>query len=254
MLMAAFLAGAVGVTACGVRRVPYHFRAPLVGSVSAPALERPDRASRPAPPGRRPPHRVAIARGERPPPAVRLTVPAAPLRSAGRAGEDLALELRGLVGRRDDRASHAQFALAALGGIGTQLDPELAAVVDGPALVELARGRGALVPVGAGEAITSPPRLGDLLVFARVTGSDPASLTGVVVSVDDRGVIEFVYLARGVARRGFASVARPGDKRDDRGRVLNTFVRHSDGADPRGTRYLAGELLAATIRLAALVR
>ncbi|HLU68507.1 MAG TPA: hypothetical protein VKZ63_19620, partial [Kofleriaceae bacterium] len=132
--------------------------------------------------------------------------------------------------------------------------PQLAAIADGPALVELAEARGALVRGGPGEGITEPPRLGDLLVFDRTTGAERASQVAVAVSVDDRGVVEFVYLARGVVRRGFLSLARPGEKRDERGSVLNTHLRANDGGDPRGTPSLAGQLFAATIRLARLLR
>ena len=249
--------------ACGRRQVAYQFRAPLVRSVSAPPLpprdtfDRSDAGDRPA---TRSGRSTALAasperpRGPRPPPPRRLAIPAEPLRAGNTAGDDLAARLRAHVGARDEDSHHVTFALTALRSIGSRLDPELAAAADGHALVEIARQRGALAPAGGGEGVVSPPRLGDLLVFDNVTGTEPASLVAVAVSVDERGVVEFIYLARGVVRRGFVSPARPRDKRDDSGRVLNTFVRHSDGRDPRGTRYLAGELLAATIRLAALLR
>jgi hypothetical protein len=82
----------------------------------------------------------------------------------------------------------------------------------------------------------------------------PASLVAVVVSTDSRDVVEFVYLARGVVRRGYLSRAHPADKRDADGRVLNTFIRHSDGGDPADTRYLAGELYGGLVRLDRLLR
>ncbi len=172
---------------------------------------------------------------------------------AAASGEELAGRLRGLVGRRDDGSSHLALALAALREVGAALDPELARVEDGPALVALADRRGALTPAAPGSPLPSL-RLGDLLVFDRVVAADPASLVAVVVSVDERGVVEIVYLARGVVRRGFVFPAEPAARRDPAGRVLNTFIRHNDGGDPRGTPHLAGELIAAAISLDRLLR
>jgi hypothetical protein len=140
----------------------------------------------------------------------------------------------------------------ALAALGARLDPRLRGADDGAGLRELARERGALLP--AGEGPSSPPELGDLVLFDRVTAGEPASLVAVVVSTDSRHVIEFIYLGRGVVRRGYLSRAHPADKRDSDGRALNTFIRHSDGNDPSGTRHLAGELYAAHIRLDRLLR
>ena len=60
---------------------------------------------------------------------------------------------------------------------------------------------------------------------------------------------ELVYLAGGVIRRGFVDVTRASTRRDLQGRVINTFIRHVRRMPPKGTRYLAGELLSAVIRL-----
>jgi hypothetical protein len=171
----------------------------------------------------------------------------------GGSGSELADRLRGMVGRRDDVSTHVGFALVALREIGAALDPATAGVEDGPALVALAERRGALTAAAPGAALPAL-RLGDLLVFDRVTAADPASLVAVVVSVDERGVVELVYLARGVVRRGFVFPPEPATRRDASGRVLNTFVRHNDGGDPRGTPHLAGELIADAISLQRLLR
>ncbi len=244
---------------CGRRAVAYHFRAPLVGAVNAsPRLSQPDpapaldpepdpvraryreggrdhRRGRGGPVGRRP---------------VRLAIASDSLRAAD---GDPAAGLRALVGGHDEQSSHVQFALATLSGLGAGLDPRLRSADDGPALRDLAAERGALI-VADEPAAAARPRLGDLLLFDAVVADEPTSLVAVAISNDSRGVVEFIYIARGVVRRGFLDRAHPTDKRDADGRVLNTFIRHSDGNDPRGTRYLAGELYAATIRLDRLLR
>ncbi|MCA9678357.1 MAG: hypothetical protein KC464_25240, partial [Myxococcales bacterium] len=127
-------------------------------------------------------------------------------------------------------------------------------VTDGPALVEVARGRGALAAPTDPDRAVRVPDAGDLLVFDRAQGGKPASLIAVVLGVDERGVIEMMYLAGGVIRRGFVSPAHPGRKRDDAGRILNTSMRHGNDQPPRGTHYLSGELLAGVVGVAALAR
>ena len=252
------------LAACGPRQAPYRFRSPLLGSVAASPLPDPDLDPDPDPdsdPDPRP-HRIAASVPRPSPPrspAASASLQPAPVRRSIPSeaipgdGAELAGRLRDLVGRRDDTSSHLQVALAALRELCVELDPPLANVDDGPALVALAESRGALrriEPAAPGESY----RLGDLLVFDRVVGTDPASLVAVVVSVDDRGAIEFVYLDRGVIRRGYVTPAAPSLRRDEAGRILNTFVRHSDGNDPSGTRHLAGDLLVASISLRQLLR
>ncbi len=254
-------ASLVLATACGAQQAyPYHFRTALLGSVSAPELPslRKQRTgdrqqatgNRRQATGARPAVRLAIQQQTPPAPRVRREVASEAL--DGR-GTELAERLRGMVGKRDDVSTHVGFALAALREIGAALDPETERVEDGPALVALAERRGALTAAAPGTPLPGL-RVGDLLVFDRVTGGDPASLVSVVASVDERGVAEYVYLARGVVRRGFVFPPEPAEKRDADGRVLNTFVRHNDGADPRGSPHLAGELIAAAISLHRLLR
>lgn len=159
------------------------------------------------------------------------------------SGLDDVEDVRTLVGRRDGRG-HVGFALALAARIG----PGLPEVEDGPALVELARERGAL-----GDPDVSAVEPGDLLVFDRISDGEAASLVAVVLARDDRGVVEMMYVARGVVRRGFVDPARPKIRRDKQGRVVNTYLRHGKDQPPEGTRYLAGELLAHVIRAGALV-
>ena len=159
------------------------------------------------------------------------------------AGLDDPDDLRTLVGSRDGRG-HAAFALDVAAALGA---PSVQAA-DGPALVELARERGAL-----GDPDVSAVEPGDLLVFDRVSDGEAASLVAVVLGRDERGVVEMMYAARGVVRRGFVDPARPKIRRDKQGRVVNTYLRHGRDQPPEGTRYLAGELLAHVVHARTLV-
>jgi len=62
-----------------------------------------------------------------------------------------------------------------------------------------------------------------------------------------------MYAQGGVVRRGFLNAARRERRRDERGRVLNTFVRPFKPGDPARQRYLAGELFTGFLRLDRLV-
>lgn len=228
------LLAALTLTACARRSHPYPFRAPLVAAVRAERL--PPRRP-PAPPMTTPrapaPRVAAIAPARQAAPPTSMEV----IASRGPADR-----LRELVGVRERTATDLELALVALDAADLAIPPALRGLEDGAALVERARAHDAF---DAGE----PPQTGDLIVFDEVVPGRQASLIGVVIAVDDRGVIEFVYLTRGVVRRGFADPARPGQQRDPGGRILNTLVRHLDGAPPRGARFLAGELLAGYVRL-----
>ncbi len=247
---------AVLVGGCAARDTPYRFRGDLVGSVSAAAPPaQADARDRARPKKLR--ARV-VAEGTAPKPVEEdtpepptpepMAVPTtAPRSGSPGAQPPLASVLRGLVGGENKTTTDLHFALQALGHLGIEPDSKLGAVKNGRAFITLAKRRGA-------SGVAGPALLGDLLVFDQVVSSERASLVGVVVGSRRDGTIEFIYLARSVVRRGYVNPARPRDKRDKRGRVLNTFVRHSNGGDPRGTAYLAGKLLANVVRLDRLVR
>jgi hypothetical protein len=154
-----------------------------------------------------------------------------------------------LVGHRDSRESLA-FAIAIAKSLGETVSlGRIPAVADGSALVAWARELGAW---SAPASMTRPggeARTGDLLVFDRAAAKAPASLVGVVLATDDRGVIAFLYLARGVIRVGHVDPTRPRIARDREGRTVNSYIRHTTDHPPAGTRYLAGELLAGRVRL-----
>jgi hypothetical protein len=81
------------------------------------------------------------------------------------------------------------------------------------------------------------PRPGDLVVFNDGT-------TGVVIDqAQDR--VRFLYVKAGAVREGVLSTKRPGQRRDTRGQLLNSYVHARHESDPPGTRYLAGECVAA---------
>lgn len=151
-----------------------------------------------------------------------------------------AAALRALTGTRvtDDPLAFA-IAAAAATGAKTMPDPVPS---KGEALASWAEGHAE--KVDAGDA-----RLGDLLVFDRAVGGEPASLWAVAIDRDARGVVEMIYVGGGVIRRGFVDPALPHVARDAKKRVHNTFLRHTKDWPPKGTRYLAGELLADAYRL-----
>jgi hypothetical protein len=145
-------------------------------------------------------------------------------------------DLRALVGQRDTREPFA-IVLGWLRDLGLTVG----AASDGPALVAWAYSAGRLGVPG------EPTRPGDVLVFDHAVGDDEADLIALVIGRDARGVTEFVYAGGGVIRRGFLDPVRPSIRRDVDGAVVNTFLRHGKQWPPKGTRYLAGELLAHVI-------
>jgi hypothetical protein len=158
-------------------------------------------------------------------------------------------DLRALVGTRDNREPFT-IAMGWLAELGVTFDAgtagEPASGVagrpgDGPALVAWAAARGRLF--GSTEA----PAAGDVLVFDRATAKAEADLIAIVIGRDARGVIEMIYAGGGVIRRGFVDPTRPSIRRDLTGAVINTFLRHGKQWPPKGTRYLAGQLLAHVI-------
>ena len=96
--------------------------------------------------------------------------------------------------------------------------------------------------------LDEPTIPGDLLVFDEIESDRDADLIAVVVARDERGVTEYVYASGGVIRRGFVDPNRPALRRDHEGRTVNTFLRTGRRWPPKGTHYLAGELLSAVIR------
>jgi len=89
-------------------------------------------------------------------------------------------------------------------------------------------------------------RPGDVLFFdTRGTEPEPdcADHAGIVESVDGDGRLGFVEAREGQLRHSFVDPARPTVRRDERGQVLNTFLRPKRVDDPPEARYYAGEML-----------
>ncbi len=228
-----FLTGALitamgGGLGCARRDSPYRFRAPLVSSVRAAHV---------------PPARMAgdasVAEGAL---TDRHGISHRPARVDSNT---LSGRLRSFVGRRDTMASSAEFAISVLAALGVTIDPALRSARDASAIATLAERRGA---VASGKKAML---VGDLLLFDHVERNKPSSLVAVVVGSRSDGTVEFVYLWRHVIRRGFLNRRHPRATRDASGRILNTFLRKFD---TRGRRGLAGELLAAHVRLDHLAR
>jgi len=158
------------------------------------------------------------------------------------SGGPLANALRALVGSRRRDLSQVQFVLETLDAIGARTGAWLRATTTADQLLSSAGRRHAADP-------HAPALLGDIAVFDRVFREQPSSVFGVVVGTDARGTVEFVYLARGVVRRGFVNLVHPDSKRDRDGRVLNTILRQKDGRGKKGAGDLASQLFSTYLRL-----
>jgi hypothetical protein len=97
-------------------------------------------------------------------------------------------------------------------------------------------------------ALRRHPRPGDLVFFRETYDrnrdrrrNDGLTHIGVVERVEPNGTVTFVHRAGGGVKRSRLNLYRPSLRRDERGRVLNDYLRRPERATyPR----LAGELLA----------
>jgi hypothetical protein len=142
-------------------------------------------------------------------------------------------DLRALVGHRDKREPYA-IVLSWLDELGIDIHPP---ATGGDDLVTWAQTANKLADP------TDIAKPGDLLVFDYAVDDDMFDLVAIAIGRDARGVTEFIYVGNGIIRRGFLDPTRATSRRDLDGLVLNTFLRHGKRWPPKGTRYLAGELL-----------
>jgi hypothetical protein len=100
-----------------------------------------------------------------------------------------------------------------------------------------------------GRAVTpAQARAGDV-VFFDLGGGHCQDHVGLAESVDPDGRITFREVRDGQVRTSYAHAGEPCARRDGEGRILNTFLRRKRPDDPPETRYFAGELLCAVLRL-----
>jgi hypothetical protein len=271
-LWSAVLLAAACASGCATRAHPYRFAQPMLGMADVPPSwlgpgpgpGRPDLGNRNSDPlpsedrtstdGSRAVVRIASATAAEAVPAdartrgvvwSRLRAPHAidPI-AATRSPTDAMpklhepADLRAIVGQRDRRDAFA-VTFAWSHALGATLDPALATGSD---LVTWATTSGRLA------SPTDPIHAGDLLVFDHTDGDAPADLVALAIGRDDRGVLEMIYLAGGAVRRGFVDPRRPAKHRDDTGAIVNTYLRAGKRWPPKGTHYLAGELLAHVVR------
>jgi hypothetical protein len=93
---------------------------------------------------------------------------------------------------------------------------------------------------------------GDVVFFrTRAPGNadcDDPDHAGLVAAVETDGRIDFVEARGGLIRRSYVDPQRPRDRRDESGRVLNSFLRPKKVGDPDDTPTFAGEMLCAVVR------
>lgn len=97
-------------------------------------------------------------------------------------------------------------------------------------------------------ALREAPKAGDLVFFRETIDrnkdgrlNDGLTHIGIVERVSTDGTVTFVHRAGGGVKRSRFNLARPEARKDEKGRVLNDWLRRRD---KRNRGYLAGELVA----------
>jgi hypothetical protein len=251
-------AALLAMAACATRAQPYRFASPMIGGADVPPPALPA-ADHPRPQTLANHPHTTSATG-----TAGIVATAPPLLASAEAADavphsgvvfsnlpaphripaDAALpavrtpqDLRTLVGRRT-KADPFALALEWANAFGAHIpvpgtrDP----------LLGWARETHSLLP------LDTPTQPGDILVFDQIESDQDADLIAVVIARDERNVTEFAYVSGNVIRRGFVDPNRPALRRDHEGVIVNTFMRTGRRWPPKGTHYLAGELLANVLR------
>ncbi len=93
-------------------------------------------------------------------------------------------------------------------------------------------------------------RVGDLLFFDTTQrGTACGTHVGMVTGIAPGGALKFQEWREGVQRESVVDPMRPTRRRDEQGRVINTFLRARQQGDDSALRYYAGEMLCAVIRV-----
>jgi hypothetical protein len=252
-------AALLAMAACATRAQPYRFASPMIGGADVPPPALPGAAPSRAPQTLAHHAHTTSATG-----TAGIVATAPPLLASAEAADavphsgvvfsalpaphripaDAALpavraplDLRALVGRRT-KADPFALALEWANAFGAHIpvpgtrDP----------LLSWARETSSLLPND------TPTQPGDILVFDQIESDQDADLIAVVIARDQRNVTEFAYVSGDVIRRGFVDPDRPALRRDHEGVIVNTFMRSGRRWPPKGTHYLAGELLANVLR------
>lgn len=228
------------VAGCATRATPYRFESPLIGGVTA-AIDTPKADDEDEPPWEKPEKQPVITREDIDPmPREEPVVPQvaglpAPHRTEAAPAQIDRASLRSLVGVRvtDDPN---QFAISVA-----------AAIMNKPAPTVSADGETLLAWMTQNASQVTDLRPGDIVYFDRAIAGRDASLWAVVL--ENRTVVEILFVGGGIVRRGFVDPTQPRTARDRSGRIHNTFLRFGKDWPPKGTRYLSGELLGGGFRL-----
>ncbi len=100
------------------------------------------------------------------------------------------------------------------------------------------------------DRMVETPDAGDLVFFDDTWDkdrdgrrNDPLTHVGVVTATESDGRVTFIHVGSRKLKEGVLDAGRPGAKRDKAGNTLNSPLRVRRKRDPRGTAYLAGQLL-----------
>jgi hypothetical protein len=155
--------------------------------------------------------------------------------------------------RQDTRGGHHRAARRAARDEGAALveralhDAGLRFGTDGSARALWGYMRTSHEEISPGEA-----RPGDVVFFdTHGTGEEPACAdhAGLVEAAAGDGRLGFVEARGGQVRHSFVDPAQPAVRRDDRGEILNSFLRTKQVSDPPAARYFAGEMLCGVFRV-----
>lgn len=95
-------------------------------------------------------------------------------------------------------------------------------------------------------------RVGDVLFFNTKDNPDNCGgHAGLVDGIRPGGALSFREYRDGKLRHSHAHPEMPTTRRDENGRIVNSFLRPKRPDDSRGARYFAGEMLCAVVRTVA---
>lgn len=93
-------------------------------------------------------------------------------------------------------------------------------------------------------------RPGDIVFFDTSSGEGRCGgHVGLVQGIAPGGALKFRERRNEEDRESVADPMRPSQRRDDNGRVINTFMQPRKPNDREGTRYYAGQMVCAVVRV-----